>query len=138
VIILEVVAQAGDQAVDAAQLHLDFDPAALQIVDAAGAPATQIEPGATLPTVLINHVDATRGWADFLASSLGAPATGQFTVARLRVKLLSPGAAWVRFSFSDWRSTDVVYQSQSVLGEISAAEIAARGAHVRYLPVMIK
>jgi len=32
----------------------------------------------------------------------------------------------------------VVYQSQSVLGEISAAEIAARGAHVRYLPVMIK
>jgi len=138
VIVLDVVAEAGDQAVDAAQLHLDFDPAALQIVDAAGAPATQIEPGATLPTVLINHVDATRGWADFLASSLGAPATGQFTVARLRVKLLSPGAAWVRFSFSDWRSTDVVYQSQSVLGEISAAEIAARGAHVRYLPVMIK
>jgi len=43
----------------------------------------------------------------------------------------------VRFSFSDWRSTDVVYQSQSVLGEISAAEIGARGAHVRYLPVVV-
>jgi len=120
-------------------LHLDFDPAALQVVDAAGAPATQVQPGTALSTVLINNVDATRGQADFLASSLSAtPASGQFTVARLWVRLLSPGAAWVRFSFSDWRSTDLVYQGQSVLGEIAAAEVGARGAHVRYLPVMVK
>jgi len=119
-------------------LHLDFDPAALQVVDAAGAPATQVQPGTALSTVLINNVDATRGWTDFLATSLGAPATGQFTVARLRVRLLAIGTTWVRFSFSDWRATDIAYQGQSVLGEIAAAEVGARGAHVRYLPVMVK
>jgi len=139
VIVLDVVADAGAQPVDAAELHLDFDPAALQVVDAAGDPATEIEPSIALPTVFLNSVDPARGWADYLASSLGSsPASGEFTVARLRFKVLQAGGTWVRFSFSDWRLTDMTYQAQSVLGSVEAAQVQATAKYDIYLPVILK
>ena len=139
VIALDVVADAGVQPVDAAELHLDYDPAVLQVVDAAGDPATEIEPGTALPTVFLNSVDPARGWADYLASSLGSsPASGEFTVATLRFKVLQAGKTWVRFSFSDWRLTDATYQAQSVLGSVEAAQVQATARYDIYLPVIVK
>ena len=138
VIALDVIADAGTQPVDTVELYLDYDPALLQAVDASGAPVTTVQPGTAFPAVLLNRVDPAWGQLDFVASSAGGTAaSGQFVIARLRFKVLAAGRTAVRFSFSDWRSTDVVYQGQTVLGEISAAEIAARGAHVRYLPVVV-
>ncbi|MCD6290369.1 MAG: hypothetical protein J7M34_07690, partial [Anaerolineae bacterium] len=136
---IDVMAAAGTQPVDAVALHLDFDPAVLEAVDAAGAPATEVESGTTLSTVLLNSVDPARGWVDFLASNLGdSPASGQFLVARLRFKVLAAESTWVRFSFSDWRPTDVMYRGSAVLGDVEAAEIRPAGGYSLYLPVILR
>jgi hypothetical protein len=107
-------------------------------VDVAGAPATAVQPGTALPTVLLNRVDPAWGQIDFVASSAGGTAPGgQFVVARLRFKVLVAGQTAVRFSFSDWRTTDAAAAGESVLGAVSAARV--RGAEsVLYLPVIVK
>ncbi len=136
---LDVVADAGSQAVDTVELYLDYDPALLQLVDTAGAPAAAIEPGAALPVVLLNRVDAARGWVDYLAVSLGGTApSGQFTVARLRFKVLAAGQTTVRFSFSDWRPTDAAYAGEPVLGAVAAGQVQGGIANVLYLPLIVK
>ncbi|NOZ27514.1 MAG: hypothetical protein GXP39_05605, partial [Chloroflexi bacterium] len=139
IVTIDVVADAGTQPVDAAALHLDFDPTVLEVVDAAGSPATAVEPGMRLPTVLLNSVGPARGWVDFLAGSLGgSPAGGQFLVARLRVRVLAAESTWVRFSFSDWRPTDVMYRGDTVLESVQAAEIRSAGGYSLYLPVILR
>ena len=138
VIILDVLAEAGGAQVDTAEVHLDFDPALVQLVDANGDPATVIEPGAALPIVFQNRADPARGHIDYIASSLGsAPASGQFTMARLRFRLVQTGETLVRFSFSHWRTTDVSYRGTSVLQGVTAAHISADLAPL-YLPVIRK
>ncbi len=139
VVALDVVVYAGAQEVDAVELHLDYDPAVLQLVDTAADPATGIEPGTALPTVLLNSVDHARGWADYVASILGSsPASGTFSVATLRFQLLQEGETWVRFSFSDWRATDLTYQAESVLENVEAAQIRVTEGYEVYLPVILK
>ena len=138
VIALDVIADAGTQPVDTVELYLDFDPALLQAVDAAGAPVTAVQPGTALPMVLLNRVDPAWGQVDFVASSAGGTApSGRFIVARLRFKVLAAGQTAVRFSFSDWRTTDAAAAGESVLGAVAAARV--RGAEsVLYLPVIVK
>ena len=139
VITVDVVAGAGAQPVDAVEIHLDFDPTLLQVVDASGTPATQVQPGTALPIVLGNAVDPVRGRVDFVASSVGSsPASGQFTIARVRFKALQLGQAEVRFSLSSWRSTEIISQGASVLGDVEAAEFVIVGAEKAYLPVIVK
>ncbi|MCX6031289.1 MAG: pre-peptidase C-terminal domain-containing protein [Chloroflexi bacterium] len=138
VIALDVIADAGTQPVDTVELYLDFDPALLQAVDASGAPVTAVQPGTALPAVLLNRVDPAWGQLDFVASSAGGTApTSQFVIARLRFKVLQAGQTAVRFSLSDWRTTDAVSGGESVLGAVAAARV--RGAvDVLYLPVIVK
>lgn len=139
VIVLEVIAEAGTQAVDAVEVYLDYDPALLQAVDAAGAPADTVEPGAALGRTLLNRVDAARGWADYIAASAGGTAaSGQFVVARLRLEALAAGQSTVRFSFSDWRPTDVLAAGESALGAVAAAQVTAGGGQALYLPMVMK
>jgi uncharacterized repeat protein (TIGR01451 family) len=138
-IVLEVRAAAGSQPVDSAELHLDFDPAVLQLVDAAGNPVVEIEAGAALPAILQNNVDGVNGWVDFTAAGLGGAAPqGNITLARLRFKLLAAQATWVRFSFGGWRTTDLAYQGEGVLGDVTAAKIQATAGHTIYLPVILR
>lgn len=136
---LEIRAESGQQPADVVELYLDYDPTLLQVVDAAGVATKTIESGDALPRVFANRVDAVYGWVDYLASSLGAtPPSGEFIVARLRVKVLKAETAWVRFSFSDWRTTDVAYHGMSVLGVVEAAQIRALSQHLAFLPMMLK
>lgn len=117
IITLEVVAEAGMQAVDAVEVYLDYDSALLQAVDASGAPATAVQAGTALPAVLLNRVNPAWGQIDFVASSAGAAApSGQITIARLHFKALAAGQTIVRFSLSDWRPTDAAYAGEPVLG----------------------
>jgi hypothetical protein len=138
VIAVDVIADAGGQPVDVIELYLDYDPALLQAVDAAGAPVLTLTPGAALPTVLLNRIEPAWGWADYIASSAGGSApAGQFVIGRLHFKVLAAGQTSVRFSFSDWRTTDAAYSGDSVLGATAAARV--RGAEsVLYLPMVTK
>ena len=139
VVTLDVTAAAGAQAVDVAALYLNFDPALLQLVDAAGQPAGQIEPGASLPLVLVNQVDAARGWINLVSTSLGGAApAGDLMLARLRFRVLTSGRAGVRFAFASWRTTDVAYQAESVLGQVNGAHITVPAAKELYLPLVLK
>ena len=91
------------------------------------------------PTVFLNRVDGARGRVDYLATSLGfSPASGAFRVGRLRLRVLAEGETWVRFSFSDWRPTDVTYRAQSVLGGAEAAKIDSAGGNYVCLPLIRK
>ncbi len=136
-VVLDVQAEAGEQAVDAVEVHLDYDPAVLLLVDEAGKPATGVEPGTALPKVLLNRVDLARGWADLVASTVGGPpASGGFPVARLRFRVVGAGVSTVRFSFSGWRPTDVMYRGRSQLGSVQAAAVRAR--HSVSLPLVLK
>jgi hypothetical protein len=135
-----VAARAGAQPLDTAQVYIDYDPSALLLVDASGNPAAQVSPGSALSTVLQNQVDAGRGWISFVASSMGeTPPAGDVTLATLRLRALKAGVHTVRFSLSDWRSTDLAYNGASVLGDVNAAQISVAAAPYRLLlPLILK
>lgn len=80
--------QTGGRQVDAAEVHLTFDPTILQIVDAAGRPATQLEPGTALGQVIRNGVDNLGGTVHYAAGAKfeDPPATGDFELAGLYIK----------------------------------------------------
>ncbi len=139
IVLLEVIAEAGTQRVDTGELHIDYDPTRLQLVTAAGVPALQIEAGGRLPVVLLNAVDAARGRADYVATVTGdTVVSGRFTLAGLRFKVLQPGQTTVRFSFSPWRPTDLIYQGASMLGSVRASQIRAAAQRPVYLPLIVK
>ena len=132
-----VVADAGEQPVDALALYLDYDPQILRMVNTEGGLAGSIRPGLALPRVFLNRVDPLRGHADFLASSLGAaPAEGEFVAAWLRFRAVVPGRATVRFSFSNWRATEAVHGAESVLSGVVAMSVAVD--HRASLPLVVK
>lgn len=134
-----MIAEAGTQRVDTGELHIDYDPTRLQLVTAAGVPALQIEAGGRLPVVLLNAVDAARGRADYVATVTGdTVVSGRFTLAGLRFKVLQPGQTTVRFSFSPWRPTDLIYQGASMLGSVRASQIRAAAQRPVYLPLIVK
>ncbi|MEM4724278.1 MAG: cohesin domain-containing protein, partial [Candidatus Hadarchaeum sp.] len=138
-VVLDIVADAGAQMVDTAELHLDFDPTVLQVVDSSSAVTTVIEAGTDLPRVFQSRVDTALGWIDFLASCLGSTVpSGRFTVARVRFTVLQAKDTWVRFSFSGWRTTDLDYHGASVLGNVEAAHVQPIAQRVLYLPVVMK
>jgi len=122
-----------------AELHLDYDPGLLRVVDASGAQSAVVEAGSALPRVFVNRVDDVYGWVDYTASALDAtPPQGRFVIARFRVRLLQPGIAWIRFSFSGSRATDLTYRGSSVLGDIAAAQLQATSGSSLFLPMMLK
>lgn len=93
---LTLMAHAGTQPFVALDGEIEFPAGVLQVVSADGQPATEIEPLADLPTVLVNRVDNTRGRIIYGAGVplTGAPVSGDVAVARIRFRALagSPGA----------------------------------------------
>jgi hypothetical protein len=135
IVTLEVRIEAGSQAVDTAAVHLDFDPAALEVVGPVGRPAASIEAGSALGTVFVNRADNDRGWIDFTAGAVGQEApSGTFTVATLRLRTLTPGTSTVRFTFDQQRMTNVLLAGETVLGPASAARVLAQEGRAVYLP----
>ena len=88
---LALMVQAGTQPLNNVELHVDFDPTVLQIVDAVGNPASSIEPDlTTLEMMLYNNVDNKGGHIRYDAGRLTrTPPTGDFRVAQVRFKLLA-------------------------------------------------
>jgi hypothetical protein len=78
----------GTQEVDAAQFRLRLDPTMLRAVDAAGQPATEINPGPLLSQVIRNRVDPVTGEVYFVAGVPfdQPPAQGEILLATLHVQ----------------------------------------------------
>ena len=116
---VDIVIEAGDQPVDGAEAHIDFNPDYLTVVDADGNPTNSIIGGSALPTELQNSVDNSQGTIDYAAGMLvGTPPTGTFTLATIRFKAVAEiSETPIVFSFTSPRKTDVVFEGQSILGE---------------------
>lgn len=91
------VGASGNQPVDAAQAYLDFNPALLRVVDAAGDLATSINPGAIITSeawqdVIINHADNNTGRVEFAAGRGigGTDALSEFELANIHFKIICP------------------------------------------------
>ncbi len=88
---VEIKVEAGEGQVDTAEVHLEFDPIHLQVVDVTGGN----EAGSPLTTVSQNVVNNETGRIDYTAQTPlgGAPATGSFIVARIQLTALTQSTA---------------------------------------------
>lgn len=85
-----ILAQTGTQPVDGASFIFKYDPAVLSPVDAAGNPASIMEPGLALPSVMGNWLDRNGGAVGFSAGMLqGEAPAGEIVLARLRFQVVS-------------------------------------------------
>jgi len=133
-----VQVEAGSQPVDGAEIHLDYDPSRLQVVDAGGNPVDHVDSSGTLDVVLRNHVDNAAGQIDFAAGTFSAtPPSGTFALATIRLKavnLAGSPATELHFVRESPRKTNVVYAGFSVLGGTSDGVVALRMSNKVYLP----
>ncbi len=92
-----IVASAGSQLVQGADVELYYDPAVVEIVDTAGNPVATITPGSAFTTVLQNHVDRVRHRILFSAGNFDDLPTGDLEIARLHLRGVGPGPAGLSF-----------------------------------------
>ena len=130
IVTVDIVLEAGDQPVDGAEAHIDFDSAYLIVVDADGDPTDSIISGTTLPIEMQNSVDNSQGTIDYAAGILsGEPPTGDFTLATIRFKAEAPGPqAGIPLSFvlTLPRKTQVVFEANSILGDHTDGNLKPR------------
>ena len=142
VFFLDVTAQLPSDSADTVELHLDFDPSVLQVVDAQGRPAAQIQGAAALPLVAHNQADNVAGRIDFCATTTETGGkTGTFTVAQIHFKAVAQSTgAWVRFTRDQWPYTEAAYQGKALLRRYAGAEIIVGAAPEgrNFLPVVMR
>ncbi|HVG01146.1 MAG TPA: SpoIID/LytB domain-containing protein [Chloroflexia bacterium] len=123
-----VVAQTGAQPVDGASFVMQFDPAVFSPVDAAGNPATAMEPGLALPSVMGNWLDANGGAAGFSAGMLqGETPSGQVVLAKVRFRVLSApanGTSALGFRTSAPNLMQLTNGGLNLLGTVNGATIS--------------
>ena len=133
---LTLQVEAGSTLVHAAEVHIDL-PAGINVVGPDGTPVDFVENSGALPLVALNHADNALGRIDLVAAYDGAPPTGTFTLATLRLRAGMPVAAeLVRFVSLPGRMTDVLSGEDSVLGTLSHAQVTASGFRLN-LPVIV-
>jgi len=72
----------GEQGIDAAELHLRFDPAVLELVN--------VRVGERLPVPIVNEADELTGRIDYAAGTLQGLASGTFELVTLTFRALQP------------------------------------------------
>jgi len=129
-----VMVKAGAQDVVGADFDLRFDPSFLQVVDAAGQPATRIEAAGPL-SELFNRVDPAVGRIRYAAGTFDV-ANGAFPLAVLRFKALASTEVTVlHFSYADVVAPD----GKSVLGELGDGTVSiTQVLRRRYLPLLLR
>jgi hypothetical protein len=124
---LAIRVDAASQLVDGAEVHLDFDPVYLQVVDANGDPASEIEDGGVLNTVILNQASNMMGRIDFAAGILqGELPSGTFLLATLHLRALNntgAGATSMTFVTELPRQTNVTHRGGSVLAQVHNAAV---------------
>jgi len=130
---LTVVAHAEGQPFVALDVEIRFPATQLQIIQADGTPATQVEP-ASAQYVLYNHVDNAQGTINYSAGILGDPASGDMDVARLRFKVVRD-AATMPIDFGEVLISDP--SGAWVTGRLSGAiALMTKLRRPLYLPVI--
>ncbi len=133
---MTVLVEAGAQPVHAVEMYISLPPG-MNVVSPDGTPVGIIEGSGVLPLEAMNHVDNSTGQIAYAASYEATAPTGTFTLATFRLRAGQPvNNLPVRFMRLPGRMTDVLYQEQSVLGNLSAAYVSASGYSL-FLPVIL-
>jgi hypothetical protein len=89
IVVLQIPLDADGVIFDVVGFEISFDPTFLQVVDAAGDPATQVEPG-DLPGInVVNTASNTQGTIEFAQAIFGGHTGGTFTVATIRLGVMA-------------------------------------------------
>jgi len=133
--VLNVEVVAGDQSVNGAEVHIDFDPALLRVVDASGNPVGSITLGTTLNMALANTVDNAQGHIDFSCGTVMQPfPTGTFVVGTIRFKALADtggGTTSLSFVSRGASPTNITgVGGASVLGSAQNGTVTIGGASI--------
>ncbi len=119
---------------------LTFNPAELQVVDALGNPASEIEDSGNLPVVIRNQADNSTGEINFSAGILeGTPPAEEFSLARIYFKAVGVNIAGspVAFIVQDYPpKTGVTYGGYYLPLEVQ--DMTARLGEVRILWPLFK
>ena len=121
IVTLQVPLDADGVTFDTVGLKINFDQTLLQVVDAAGAPASQIEPGALPFITLFNIASNTEGTIEFVQYTTAGPIGGTFdTVATIRLKVIAAlpaGGTQVAFVGVEGGDTGVFNAGDNLLCE---------------------
>jgi hypothetical protein len=88
-VVLQVLLDADGVTFDAVGFLVNFDQMLLQVVDAAGDPASQIEPGDLPGFNVMNTASNIEGTIEFSQAIIGGQAGGTFTIATIRLKVIA-------------------------------------------------
>ncbi len=127
----------GSQPVDGAEVHLDFDPTYLQVVDGSGNPASAIESGGTFDVLIQNVVNNDEGRIDFAAGTFDVPPNGTFVLATIHFRALQitdAGSTPLTFVSREGSPTNAVYGGDSMLGDIVDGVVTVRNQYHLYFP----
>ena len=103
--VLQVQLDAAGVAFDTVAFKLNFDPSLLQVVDAAGHPASEVEPGDLPGANWVNAASNSTGTIEFSQFIIPEQPGGTFTVATIRLEVvaaLPPGGTQVAFVGGGW------------------------------------
>jgi hypothetical protein len=89
IVVLQVPLDADGVTFNAVGLLINFDQTLLQVVDAAGDPASQVEPGDLPGTTEMNTASNAQGTIEFGQAIIGGQTGGTFTVATIRFKVMA-------------------------------------------------
>jgi uncharacterized repeat protein (TIGR02543 family) len=134
-----LVVDTGGADADTMDAYLDFDPAYLEVVDAAGQPVTTIEVNAALGlAVTYNAVDNVAGRIGLSVSKLGAPwLSGRLTVATVRLRAKARAASTpVTLVRQGGRYSDVLHFGDSLAPTRAGLRLAINLPPRVFLPIM--
>ena len=87
---LQVLLDADGETFDTLGFLINFDQTLLQVVDAAGDPASQVESGSLRGFNVANIASNTEGTIEFSQAIIGGQTGGTFTVATIRFEVIAP------------------------------------------------
>lgn len=142
---LTVQMDMSEQVVQAADVFVQFDPRFLQVVDAAGNPATVVVPITdTMSMVLANSVDNRAGLISYaVMESVDYVPSANIRLFQIPIRAVAPtppGGASLSFCFDEARHnvTRLVYVGQDVLGDSHPAIVRALSSNVVLLPQLFR
>ena len=108
---LQVVALAREQPIDAVEIHLDFDPTYLQLVDSSGTPTNRVESMLPSPWQSFhNQASNASGSIDFLAGNNDSTSSGTLTIFSFYLKGSAPTlSTTLSFCSAIPRRTSIIY-----------------------------
>ena len=136
---LTVQVDLGAASADTVDLHINLDPALLEIVDASGQPVRTVSVHrSAFGDVTYNRVDGAKGQISLSVSRLSTPAaTGSLTVATVYVRAKQPFTTTsIAIATTGTRRTDVFTHGQSLQPTLSGTTLTMNTTHQVYLPTV--